>query len=161
MLNSSTSNNPPRPARKAPAPAGPAAAPKYMLDTNTCVYIAEGKPNEWGRAADQYARCRPGEVVMSAVTLAELRQGVGAAKDDKTRRIRARALAALLRRIPVLPFDSAAADCCEQLAPFVRGRERENDKLIAAHAFRLGLTLVTNNLRHFQRYPELRLDNWV
>ena len=132
-----------------------------MLDTNTCIYAAEAVPGQWERVMSRFSLYRRGEIVMSAVALAELRQGVGAAKDDKTRRIRARALSALLKRVPVLPFDAAAADCCEKLAPFVRQRERENDKLIAAHAFRLGLILVTNNIRHFQRYPGLRLENWV
>jgi tRNA(fMet)-specific endonuclease VapC len=35
------------------------------------------------------------------------------------------------------------------------------DVLIAAHAGSEGLTLVTNNIREFQRIPALRIDNWV
>ena len=33
--------------------------------------------------------------------------------------------------------------------------------LIAAHAQALGVTLVSNNLREFQRVPGLRLENWA
>jgi len=35
------------------------------------------------------------------------------------------------------------------------------DMLIAAHARSEGLTLVTNNVREFQRMPGLRIDNWA
>ena len=137
------------------------SAPKYMLDTNTCIYIAEGAEGQWEQAAAHFSLHQPGEVVMSAVTLAELRQGIALAKDDETRKMRARALSDILRLIPVLPFGAAAANCCERLGAFARQRERENDKLIAAHAFQRKLTLVTNDLRHFNRYPGLRLENWT
>lgn len=43
-------------------------------------------------------------------------------------------------------------------------RERRRDaldKLIAAHALALGVTLVTNNPRDFMAYPGLRIENWV
>ncbi len=36
-----------------------------------------------------------------------------------------------------------------------------NDLHIAGHARSEGLTLVTNNLREFERVEGLRLDNWV
>jgi tRNA(fMet)-specific endonuclease VapC len=35
------------------------------------------------------------------------------------------------------------------------------DMLIAAHALSLDATLVTNNLREFERIPNLKLENWV
>jgi tRNA(fMet)-specific endonuclease VapC len=38
---------------------------------------------------------------------------------------------------------------------------RENDLWIAAHALAADMTLVTNNLREFQRVPGLKLENWV
>lgn len=37
----------------------------------------------------------------------------------------------------------------------------EMDTMIAAHAISLGAVLVTNNTRHFERLPELRLENWT
>jgi tRNA(fMet)-specific endonuclease VapC len=36
-----------------------------------------------------------------------------------------------------------------------------NDLLIAAHARCLGLTLVTNNTRGFERVNGLKLENWT
>jgi tRNA(fMet)-specific endonuclease VapC len=35
------------------------------------------------------------------------------------------------------------------------------DMMIAAHALSLGLTLVTNNVREFNRVPDLQVENWV
>ena len=36
-----------------------------------------------------------------------------------------------------------------------------NDLWIAAHALALGVPLVSNNLREFERVPGLKLENWV
>ena len=35
------------------------------------------------------------------------------------------------------------------------------DLLIAAHALSLGLTVVTNNTREFERIPGLAVEDWV
>ena len=35
------------------------------------------------------------------------------------------------------------------------------DTMIAAHALSLNATIVTNNVRHFERVPDLRLENWT
>ena len=133
------------------------AAPIYLLDTNTCIYMLAGQ----ARVKACFARCQPGAVAISAVTLAELQVGVATARDAELSQERARAISSHLREIPVLPFDAAAANCCARLGPTARQRERENDKLIAAHAISRDLTLVTNDLRHFHRYPGLRLENWA
>ena len=43
-----------------------------------------------------------------------------------------------------------------------RDRRRDAlDRLIAAHALALDVTLVTNNVADFAGYPALRVENWV
>ena len=42
--------------------------------------------------------------------------------------------------------------------PFKRG---SYDRLIAAHALSLGLTVVTGNTKHFADVPGLKVENWT
>ena len=47
-----------------------------------------------------------------------------------------------------------------KLDPWAAGRRASLDILIGAHARSLGLTLVTNNRREFDRMPGLKVENW-
>lgn len=74
------------------------------------------------------------------------------------------ALERFLAPLELMPFDAAAMERYGQL----RARlEKQGtpigplDLLIAAHAAALGSTLVTNNLREFERVPGLALENWA
>ena len=57
----------------------------------------------------------------------------------------------------LLPFDEAAVRAYAAL-PFRRG---SFDRLIAAHALALDLTLVTSNVRDFADIPGLLVENWT
>jgi tRNA(fMet)-specific endonuclease VapC len=46
--------------------------PRYMLDTNICIYIAKHQPPE---VKARFERLRPGQLVMSAITYGELSYG--------------------------------------------------------------------------------------
>jgi tRNA(fMet)-specific endonuclease VapC len=63
-----------------------------------------------------------------------------------------------------MPFDEECAVRYASVASdlAVRGeRIGELDPMIAAHAMTLDLTLVTNNLRHFSRVQDLKVENWA
>jgi len=131
--------------------------PKYMLDTNICIYLMKHHPPQ---VRERFANCYVGDVVISAVTLAELEFGVACSGSARARN-RA-ALADLLEEIPVAPFESAAAQAYGPLRAANRERSRDAlDKLIAAHAVALGATLVTNNEADFRSYAGLTIENWV
>lgn len=130
--------------------------PRYMLDTNMCIYLMKHQPPE---VAERFARCRVGDVVMSAVTHAELQYGVMTTADPARERAH---LANLVESIPVLPFDTAAGIAYGPIRWATRESRKDHlDKLIAAHAASLDLTLVTNNVKDFARFPGLSLDNWL
>lgn len=130
---------------------------RYMLDTNICVYLMKAHPPE---VMTRLTRLDHGDAVMSIITYAELR--VGLESLDATRAQNERALHLLTREIPVLPFDEAAAERYGIMRAAVRDRRRDAfDRLIAAHAASLGLTLVTNNEADFRDYPGLLVENWV
>jgi len=132
-------------------------SPLYLLDTNICIYLMK---HQSPQVADRFAACRVGEVVISAITAAELEFGVIASGAEAERN--REALDQFLLEIPVAPFDGQAAAAYGPVRWATRLRRRDAlDKLIAAHALALGVALVTNNPVDFQAYSELRIENWV
>lgn len=131
---------------------------KYMLDTNICIYLMKHQPPS---VAKRFAECRQGDVVISAITLAELEYGVRISREE-TRQQNRQALDALAELIPSVPFDRPASAIYAEVRAAVPDRRRDAlDKLIASHAKSLNLTLVTNNLDDFRVYPDIVLENWV
>ena len=130
--------------------------PRYMLDTNMCIYLMKHQPPEVAR---RFAACDVGDVVMSAITYAELQYGVAAAGDPARE---AENLRDLVDLIPVLPFDMAAAGAYGPVRMATRERKADHlDKLIAAQAIAAGTVLVTNNVRDFAAYSGLIVENWL
>ena len=128
-----------------------------MLDTNICIYLMKHQPPQ---VAERFQQCRVGDVVISAVTAAELEYGVVASGQAAARN--REALEQFLLEVPVAPFDGSAAVAYGPVRWVTRARRRDAlDKLIAAHAIALDTTLVTNNPADFQAYPGLRIENWV
>ena len=131
--------------------------PKFMLDTNICIYLMKHQPAEVKARFDQ---CFVGDVVISAITLAELEYGVicsGAAAPSNRLQ-----LDSFIEDVPVAPFEIDAAKAYGPARHATRERNCDAlDKLIAAHAMALGVTLVTNNEADFTAYPGLKLENWV
>ena len=130
--------------------------PRYMLDTNMCIYLMKHQPPEVAR---RFAACDVGDVVMSAITYAELQYGVAAAGDPARE---AENLRDLVDLIPVPPFDMAAAGAYGPVRMATRECKADHlDKLIAAQAIAAGTVLVTNNVRDFAAYSGLIVENWL
>jgi tRNA(fMet)-specific endonuclease VapC len=129
---------------------------RYMLDADAVSYALRGQ----GQVAAQLLQRLPSEVCISAITLAELSFG-GEAK--RSQRIR-RAVRQFTKDVAVAPFDNAAAERFGVIATALAARGQPIglcDALVAARALSLRLTLVTNNTRHFDRIPELPVENWA
>lgn len=121
-----------------------------------CIYLMKHQPPE---VAARFEQCYVGDVVMSAITYAELDYGVAAAANPGRER---KNLASLVEDIPVIPFGAEAAVAYGPIRLATRDSKRDHlDKLIAAHAVALGITLVTNNLRDFAKYPGVTTENWL
>ena len=132
--------------------------PKYMLDTNIFIYLIKHQPPE---VRERFAQYFVGDVVISAVTLAELEFGIACSSTEAQETNRA-ALESLLEDIMVAPFDAQAAKAYGPIRAAYKDRNRDAlDKLIASHALALGVTLVTNNEADFVNYAGLRVENWV
>ena len=130
--------------------------PRYMLDTNMCIYLMKNQPQEVAR---RFAQCYVGDVVMSAITYAELEYGVTMAANPEREHLD---LASLIEDIPVAPFDGAAGVAYGPIRTATRESKKDHlDKLIAAHAVALAVTVVTNNTKDFARYPGVVTENWL
>lgn len=129
----------------------------YMLDTNICIYAIKNKPEQVLRqlkANLQYGLC------ISAITLAELEHGVEKSVFPEKNTV---ALIQFLSILDVLPFDDAAASEYGKICAYLQKRGTPigtMDMLIAGHAKAEGLILVTNNVREFERVPNLKIENW-
>jgi tRNA(fMet)-specific endonuclease VapC len=126
-----------------------------MLDTDTVSFAVRGMGGVAARIVEQ----QPSELCVSALTLAELRRGVERRKSHKLDRV----VSAFFKNISVMPFDEECARAFGRLSAQLEARGTPIaafDALIAAHAVTLGVTLVTNNERHFSRVPALRTANW-
>lgn len=131
--------------------------PKYMLDTNICIYLMKHQPPQ---VQARFAECFVGDVVISAITLAELEYGVACSGEAQARN--QALLDSLLEDILVAPFEARAARAYGPLRAAHRERNKDAlNKLIAAHALSLGVTLVTNNEADFRGFAGLAVDNWV
>ena len=131
---------------------------RYLLDTNTCIYIMNQSPEQVFRKAETL---KPGEVGISSITFYEL--AFGMAKSQRALENRRR-LEGFVAQVPVQPFDGEAADIAATLRLNLQKAGTPigpYDLLIAAHALSLNLTLVTNNLREFERVEGLPLENWL
>ncbi len=130
---------------------------KYMLDTNICIYII--KKNQG--VLKRLMQLKPEDICISSVTFAELTYGV---EKSSERKRNALALAMFLSGIEVVSFDSAAAGAYGAVrAQLEKGGTPIGplDTMIAAHGLSLGLTVVTNNMREFERVQGLKVENWA
>ena len=128
----------------------------FMLDTDTVSFALRGR----GQVATRLLDHRPSEICMSSITLAELRYGADMRRSRKLHRL----IDTFGEAMAVAPFDRVAADRFGAIAASLARKGVSIggfDTLIAAHALALGLTLVTNNSRHFERVAGLKTENWV
>ncbi|MGA3306616.1 MAG: type II toxin-antitoxin system VapC family toxin [Stellaceae bacterium] len=127
----------------------------YLVDTNIAIHARDGTDGVLDKLAEH-----SGEVLLSALSLAELQRGIF--RDSKFTAIRQARLEVLLRGLPVLPFDASAAIAYGRIiAQCGWAKGRDYDRMIAAHAISSGAILVTNNQADFRDIPGLSIENWV
>lgn len=133
---------------------------RYMLDTDTLIYVLNARPQHEA-VLERFDREPPRDLVVSAITLAELRFGIAKSRKRESARL---ALQRVCEGLNAVPFDHIAA----ARYGVVRAKLEASgspigplDTLIAAHALSLRLTLVTRNLREFSRVPGLHCESWL
>lgn len=130
----------------------------FMLDTNICIYIIRNHPAQIVERVKHY---HPSDLVISAITVCELEYGASKSGNPVKNR---QALTRFLVPFEISPFSEQAAFHYGEIRAHL---EREGkiigamDLLISAHARSMSLTLVTNNLKEFERVPGLRAESWL
>ena len=98
----------------------------------------------------------------SSITLGELIYGANRLRprsSDLLRRINQ-----IVANLSVLPFDAAAAKRYGESRALLESRGTpvgDADLRIASIALARGLIVITANTRHFERVPDLPVENWI
>jgi tRNA(fMet)-specific endonuclease VapC len=134
---------------------------KVLLDTNALAEAVRPRPN-----ARFLTRLRANEakLAIAAVTLHEALYGVERLPDGKRKELLREYLREVVMKLPALAYDAKAAEwhARERVRLEAAGRPmRYADGQIAAIAVVNGLTLVTSNVRDFERIDALRVENWM
>ncbi len=129
----------------------------YMLDTNIVSHIMQGRD---AALLGKLASVPVGNVVISSITLAELQYGLHR-KGQPPRLMDA--MAQVLLRIDVLPWDQPVAMCYGELCATLEAKGislSELDMMIAAHAVSVGATLVSRDKTFGQVAERMTVEVW-
>jgi tRNA(fMet)-specific endonuclease VapC len=128
----------------------------FVLDSNCLIHFFKKR----GRIVENFLRTPPQEISIPAVALYELETGV--AKSQHPERTRAQ-LESMVSWMTVLPFGSREAKASALVRASLEKQGRAIgpiDILIAGTALSHGATLVTHNIREFERIEGLSLVDW-
>lgn len=130
---------------------------RFLLDTDACVAYLEGSDP---KLRDRWLRTPPEDVALCSVVRAELSHGAWGSDDPLGTLARVNRFCEAFRS---LPFDDRAAGLYGEIVAALERRGRPIgtcDAMIAGIALADDLTVVTRNLRHFRRVPDLRVVRW-
>ncbi len=128
----------------------------WLLDTNTVIYFFKGM----GQVANNLLNTSPKEIAIPALVIYELEVGLQKSNSPSRRR---KQLHALLGLVDIIPFGKQEAEVAARIRATL---ERQGtpigplDNLIAGTALANQCTLVTRNIREFERIKGLSLRDW-
>lgn len=129
---------------------------KYLLDSNILIYAFKGL----GKVRQQLARFKDADFCLVAPVYFELQ--VGSLKSNRAEQ-QAPLLADAVKRFEFLPFDMPCALEAAKVRAYLESQGTPIgpvDTMIAGIALSNNLTVVTSNVREFERIAGLRVENW-
>ena len=132
----------------------------YLFDTDTIIALMKEKGK--GKLAQKIGNIPFYQQFLSSITLSELVYGACCSNRENYHLAMIRD--ELLCNVQIASFDISAAYQAGTLRAALRKQGNPisfPDLQIAAIALVRTLTLVTGNVRHFERVPGLQVENWI
>jgi len=130
---------------------------QYLLDTNICVFFLRGKLN-----LDEIIREKGREnCFISEITVVELRYGAENSDNPAKSHKSVDAFVSGLSIIPIFGSIKRYAKEKVRLRSIGKPMHDEFDLLIGVTAIENKLTLVTDNIKDFERLAGIKIENWI
>ena len=130
---------------------------QYLLDTNICIYFLRGKLDLSNFIEGQWRE----SCCISEVTILELRYG---AENSNNPTKHHEAVDLFLKGLTILPVGIAIDTYAKEKVRFRKAGmplHDEFDLIIGASAIANHLILVTDNVKHFKDFSDIKIENWV
>lgn len=129
----------------------------YILDTDTIIYFLKGDTS----VVKKVSRIDSKVVHTTIINHSELIFG---AHNSAHVERNLEKISRFLDSISILPYNQDASKKFGQLKASLKAKGKpiaDMDLMIASICLAQNTTLVTNNSRHFERIPHLKLTNWI
>jgi len=131
---------------------------KYFLDTNICIYALK---STFPKIQERMEDLSPSDIAIPSMVKAELYYG---ALKSQTKNKVLSALDKFLSPFEIIPFGDMEIMAYAKIRANLEKVGKiigPNDIIIAATALSHGATLVTHNIREFERVQDLLLEDWA
>lgn len=128
----------------------------YLIDTDTIIFALRGEAS----VLTKFEENKNIPISISMITYAELVFGAKRSQNEQKNMIKVNHIR------EIYPIEELSTGVMEVFAGIKAGmfgkgiRIEDMDLLIAATAIYNDMTLVTNNTKHFEHIPDLKLENW-
>ena len=132
----------------------------FLFDTDTITNIVKPRPSP--NLLKKLANISINQQYISTITISEI--VYGAEKSQRPEFHLNNMETILLPAVNIVGFDTKAAYVCGRIRAELEKRGTPLDLAdleIASIAIANGLTLITNNVKHFERVPMLQYENWL
>jgi tRNA(fMet)-specific endonuclease VapC len=132
----------------------------FIFDTDIYTNVIRKLPSE--KLLNRLRKIPRRDQFTTTITVAEVYYGVMKASNRK--RLLELFESVLLPRATILPFDFPAAKKYGEIRSLLEKNGTplaHADLQIASITLTMGMTLVTGNLKHFRRVPQLAIENWL
>lgn len=137
----------------------------YILDTDTLTHLHKGN----AKVKERLSKSQGDKFAITIVTKCEIIRGridflLKASDSHGLERAQKYLLETegLLEQIPAIVFQHIAFKIFDKFLTNSKLRKiGHSDLLIASICLAEGATLVTRNIRHFEKFPSLQIENWV